>query len=124
MQQYEGDTGSLELLQPCEERPEITKYQALFEPDASFDRYRLAFFLNSAHNAGAGHQDWMLSALDELAETVEDGQFLRQGRDVVEARFNCFGALEYPTGYTLGAAWTTLRTSMLSPNYWFSAEEL
>ena len=60
----------------------------------------------------------------ELAETVQDGQFLRQGREVVDARFNCFGALEYPTECTSGAACTTLRTSMLSPNYWFSTEGL
>eukprot|EP00972_Heterocapsa_arctica_P073107 10798245-Heterocapsa_arctica.AAC.1 len=53
-----GGTGDLEFLHPCVECPEISKYQAVF------DKYRLAFFLNSSHNASEGKQEWMLGAVD------------------------------------------------------------
>ena len=51
IKRYEGDKGGahgFDILHPCseQERPELTKYQALFDADAMFDRYRLAFFQN------------------------------------------------------------------------------
>ena len=51
---HEGNVGALGLLQTCAECPELTKYQALFDMRSMFDRYRLAFFMNAAHNAHRG----------------------------------------------------------------------
>ena len=69
------------------ERPGITKYQALFEAEEVFDRYRLAFFMNTAHNAAASRQDRMLDAVEVLAEELAcagnpgDAALLRRGRE-------------------------------------------
>ena len=65
---YEGCRGNLELLHPCIENTSINKYQALFDPDPVYDRYRLAFFLNAA-NQHVDH-DWLVGTLDVTAEHV------------------------------------------------------
>ena len=80
--------------------------------------------MNTAHNAEAGQQDWMLQALDTLAGEVADGAFLRRCRDTVASRYECFGALAYPTTRTWEAAWSALRQSMRAAEYWFSIEEV
>ena len=127
---HEGSTGSLSLLHKCMEGTGLTKYQALFDTDIKYDRYRLAFFINSAHSSHAGQQDWMLSALDTLAVDLmssgddDSAALLRQGRQAVEQRYQCFGTFEYPPACTEQGAWAAFRLAIRKDEYWLSVEEL
>ena len=69
---FEGGRGSLELLHPCPECPCMTKFQILFVPDPMFDKYRLAFFLNSANNPGTCGDEWLFGTLSFLADEMEE----------------------------------------------------
>ena len=96
-EELEGPVGGLELLHPCREQPDLTKYQALFNADPAFDRYRLAFLLNAAHAGGRCQENWMLNALETLAEEEatrgrhSEAELLREGRSALAARQECFG---------------------------------
>ena len=70
LQTHEGQRGSLELLHPCAENPTLTKYQALFNPDVLYDRYRIAFFMNAANQHAS--QDWLLDAVDSTSQLLAD----------------------------------------------------
>ena len=60
---YEGNAGALELLHATADDLCVTKYQALFRNDASFQTYRRAFF-------SALPSDLILRTVLELAEEL------------------------------------------------------
>jgi predicted small metal-binding protein len=123
LRHYEGTSGALQLLHPCLERPEITKYQALFEAEEFADRYRQAFFMT-------GQREDVLEAMASMASNLAqvgregDAKFLKGGREHVASLAHCFGTETYPTTCTWEMAWAALRASMLSDRYWFSIQEL
>ena len=122
---HEGDKGDLALLHPCAENGLVTKYQALFDPSEMYGKYRLAFFMNGAHNAHAGRTDWMLDALDTIEQcfaTSAEAEILRNARATVEGRYMCFGDKCYPSGCTLQRAWSTFRSAFKHSDYWLSVE--
>ena len=123
---HEGHVGALGLLRACAECPELTKYQALFDMRSMFDRYRLAFFMNGAHNAHRGQQDWMLDALHTVSDglSAEDTMLLQSGREAVKGRYQCFGTLEIPPSCTWELAWDTFRKALRQGEYWLSVQEL
>ena len=90
---HEGHRGGLELLHPCPHDATQTKYQALFDPDPMFDRYRMAFFMNAANQHGEG-SDWLLGAMDITAEHIaqewpEGSQLLLAARNTLKERQGC-----------------------------------
>ena len=124
---HEGPRGNLELLHPCAENTTMTKFQALFDSDPVYERYRIAFFLNSANRQGG--QDWLLGAVeiaaDLLTETSPGGrQLLLDARSLLKQRFNCFGCLERPPSCTRHVAWRLLRELVLHDDYYLSVSEL
>jgi hypothetical protein len=130
---YEGDRGHLQLLHACAVNPTMTKYQALFVPEAMFDRYRLAFFLNSANQHGG--QDWLIGAVEVTADhIVHDGPraavasaLLLEAREVLQQRHQCYGCLARPLSCTPEGAWVVFRTLILHDDqggYYLSAQEL
>ena len=127
---HEGTVGDLALLHPCAENASITKYQALFDQSCRYDRYRLAFFMNGAHNAYAGRKDWMLGALDTLAQDLATSDdvgnvaLLRNARATVQRRYECFGGMAYPSGCIRQRAWSAFRAAFQRRDYWLSVEEL
>ena len=126
----EGGRGSLELLHPCPECPSMTKFQTLFVPDPMFDKYRLAFFLNSANNPGTGGDEWLLGTLSFLADEVDDqGQSdistsLRRGVEIIRRRHACYGNLNLPLGCTSERAWQVCNKVVKIGDYWFNVVEL
>ena len=127
---FEGPRGSLELLHPCPECPSMTKFQALFVEDAVFDKYRKAFFLNSANRPGAGGDQWLLGTLDVSADALfEEGHseiaaLLRYGSDIIRRRSACYGSLYLPLACTSECAWTVWRQAVSQEGYYLSVEEL
>ena len=67
----------------------MTKFQILFVPDPMFDNYRLAFFVNSATNPGAGGDEWLCGTLSSLADELAEQEqsdistCLRRGAEII-----------------------------------------
>ena len=107
----EGGRGSLELLHPCPECPSMTKFQTLFVPDPMFDKYRLAFLLNSANNPGTGGDEWLFGTLSFLADELDDqgraqiSTCLRRGVEIIRRRHACYGNFNLPLGCISERAW-------------------
>ena len=128
--QHEGEVGALERLHPCFDKPECTKYQALFDPSPRFNKYRVAFFANTEHNRHAGQQEWLLNAFNTLAGSLaEEGKVshaerLRRGHVTVARHYDGYGSLEHPPQWGSEVAWGVLRCAILDETYWLSVEEL
>ncbi len=127
LRNHEGPRGALELLHPCVENIGITKYQALFNPDPVYDRYRSAFFMN-ASNQHAG-RDWLHGAVELTAshiagESPEGQRVLLEAKTLLEERFHCYGCLERPPSVTRQLAWTMFRELILDADYYLSVQEL
>jgi len=124
---HEGPRGSLELLHICPENPNIIKYQALFDADPVYDRYRLAFFLNAANQHDG--QDWLWGAMEVTAEHManespEGSRILLEAKQLIQKRHECYGCLERPPSCTRQAAWTIFKSLILQENYYLSVPEL
>lgn len=128
LQQYEGNTGDMELLHPCAEVGAMTKYPYLFTSHARARSYRWSFFLNSAHNATSA--SWMLNALtslhDELMDSrrPEDAALVQELRELASTRYTCFGSMQRPPGCTYNLAWSVLGKCVAHPRYWLSTQEV
>ena len=126
----EGSVGALELLHPCTEQPDITKYQALFRMEPRFSRYREAFFMNTAYGGQSGSREQMLDVLEALAVRckelgeVENALLLSAGREAVASRYQCFGVLQHPESCTLDSAWLVFRRAIRRREFWLSFQEL
>ena len=123
---HEGNRGSLELLHPCPHDASLTKYQASFDPDPMFDRYRMAFFMNAANQHGEG-SDWLLGAMDITAEHIaqewpEGSQLLLAARNTLKERQGCYGYVDTPMGCTQQLAWATFKTLLLGADYYFNLQ--
>ena len=121
---YEGSL--LELLHACTERPELTKFGALFMPDPRLDRYRKAFF--DPTGAGIGYRFQLLSNLDILAEEYADRRevaaLLRRGRDLLQKRFQLYGNMATPATWSNDLAWSIFRAALGDNAYWLTYMDL
>eukprot|EP00972_Heterocapsa_arctica_P031885 4697276-Heterocapsa_arctica.AAC.2 len=72
----------------------------------------------------------MLGAVGELSQDfldagdMDNATLLQRGKELLVARYGCFGSLMYPPSCTSQAAWRALRAAMCAEAYWFSVEEL
>ena len=116
----------LDLLKPCVEDPEVTKYGAMFLPAAEFDRYRQAFFDPSG--ASPEHRATILNTLSTMAERYAEtptvAPLLRQGCDLLEQRYTLYGHLETPASWTNTLAWKIFRAALGDSDYWLTCTDL
>ena len=127
LQRHEGQRGSLEVLHACSENLSLTKYQALFNPDVLYDRYRIAFFMNAANQHA--EQDWLLDALDSTSQLLADSNpegeaLLVSARTLLARRYTCYGCIAQPPSCTREVAWSTLLDLFLQEDYYFSVAEI
>ena len=82
--------------------------------------------MNSVHSAQRSQQDWLLDALETVADGLpaEDKMLLQQGRAAVQERYQCFGTLELPPSCTWKLAWATFRKAFHQSDYGLNAQEL
>ena len=108
----------------------MTKCQILFVPDPMFDKYSLAFFLNSANNPGTGGDEWLFGTLSFLADELEEQEqsdistCFRRGVEIIRRRHACFANFSLPLGCTSGRAWEIWKQVVEFGDYYFNVVEL
>ena len=116
----------LNLLQRCEENPEVTQYGAMFLQAAEFDKHRQTFFDPSG--ARPEHRETILNTLSTIAdryvETPTVATLLRQGCDLLARRYNFFGHLQTPASWTSTLAWKVFRAALGDREYWLTYTDL
>ena len=129
LHQRHGLIDDLSLLQPCPQNPSVSKYQALFLPEARYDGIRFWFFQNSRFNTRQPEsQQVLLNSLEHMTDHAKElpatAQLLRDCKKTVQARSECFGEVALPQFFAEEHAWQVYRRTVVQEAYWLSYFEV
>ena len=130
--EHEGPCGNLQLLHPCvgSDAPNLTKYQGLFQPDASFANVRNSFFTDNTHKPQNGSKDLLLESMEHLIADLrgkgmfEKAEFLIEGKKLLAERVHQHATNLLPPSCTNAVAWQVWLEAFGDAEYFLSTEDV
>ena len=121
----------LELFQSCQTKPQVSRFDVLFQPEVEEARTaRRSFFLNTVYNSSTGGPNSLSQKLDFFLldclsrEQLEWAQILMPIITAVKHRHD-FQLLPDASGVMTSAIlWEAVRAAWSEDAYWFSVSEL